>query len=149
MAQGRPKMPLLAYFWKVGAALLALLFVADFCPPKAPVAERKRVSIGRPQRSASYRASGRAAARRARPPQLSFAESIGAQNALWLTSRARGRPPANHSEKSVDLSGTMASGNDQSIQKPVVFSFEREATQISITCLGVPRVPNVGNTSPV
>ncbi|MCO4228594.1 hypothetical protein, partial [Acinetobacter baumannii] len=81
--------------------------------------------------------------------QLSFAESIGAQNALWLTSRARGRPPANHSEKSVDLSGTMASGNDQSIQKPVVFSFEREATQISITCLGVPRVPNVGNTSPV
>lgn len=30
-------MPLLAYFWKIGAALLALLFVADFCLPKAPV----------------------------------------------------------------------------------------------------------------
>ena len=30
-------MPLLAYFWKVGAALLALLFAADFCLPKATV----------------------------------------------------------------------------------------------------------------
>ncbi|QIO32191.2 hypothetical protein [Bradyrhizobium sp. 1(2017)] len=33
-------MPLLAYFWKVGAALLALLFVADFCLPKVPIAEK-------------------------------------------------------------------------------------------------------------
>ncbi|WP_025038046.1 hypothetical protein [Bradyrhizobium sp. DOA9] len=33
-------MPLLAYFWKVGAALLALLFLADFCLPKVPVTER-------------------------------------------------------------------------------------------------------------
>src|SRR6476659_8536483 len=33
-------MPLLAYFWKVGAALLALLFVADLCLPKAPLAEQ-------------------------------------------------------------------------------------------------------------
>ena len=33
-------MPLLAYFWKVGAAILALLFVADFCLPKAPVTEK-------------------------------------------------------------------------------------------------------------
>ncbi len=39
-------MPLLAYFWKVGAALLALLFVADFCLPKAPLVERK--SVDRP-----------------------------------------------------------------------------------------------------
>ncbi|MBB4423477.1 hypothetical protein GGD66_002017 [Bradyrhizobium sp. CIR48] len=30
----------MAYFWKVGAALLALLFVADFCLPGAQVAER-------------------------------------------------------------------------------------------------------------
>jgi hypothetical protein len=30
-------MPLLAYFWRVGAALLALLFAADFCLPKAMV----------------------------------------------------------------------------------------------------------------
>ncbi|SFI25052.1 hypothetical protein SAMN05216525_106154 [Bradyrhizobium sp. Gha] len=35
-------MPLLAYFWKVGAALLALLFVADFCL-RAPVAWKTRV----------------------------------------------------------------------------------------------------------
>ena len=33
-------MPLLAYFWKIGAALLALLFLADFCLPKAPIAEK-------------------------------------------------------------------------------------------------------------
>jgi len=33
-------MPLLAYFWKVGAALLALLFLADFYLPRAPVTER-------------------------------------------------------------------------------------------------------------
>ncbi|MFK4509607.1 hypothetical protein LPJ38_14735 [Bradyrhizobium daqingense] len=33
-------MPLLAYFWKVGAALLALLFVADFCLTEAPVVEK-------------------------------------------------------------------------------------------------------------
>ncbi|MHC4042585.1 hypothetical protein [Bradyrhizobium sp. 23AC] len=33
-------MPLLAYFCKVGAALLALLFVADFCLPGVQVAER-------------------------------------------------------------------------------------------------------------
>jgi hypothetical protein len=39
-------MPLLAYFWKVGAALLALLLIADFCLPKASVAERK--SVDRP-----------------------------------------------------------------------------------------------------
>lgn len=37
---GATGMPLLAYFWKVGAALLALLFVADFCLPGAQVAER-------------------------------------------------------------------------------------------------------------
>ncbi|RXT44261.1 hypothetical protein B5V03_21970 [Bradyrhizobium betae] len=36
-------MPLLAYFWKVGAALLALIFVADFCLPKATVTERMTV----------------------------------------------------------------------------------------------------------
>lgn len=30
-------MPVVAYFWKVGAVLLALLFVADFCLPKAPL----------------------------------------------------------------------------------------------------------------
>ena len=36
-------MPLLAYFWKVGAALLALLFVADFCLPKAAVTEKTAV----------------------------------------------------------------------------------------------------------
>jgi len=34
-------MPLLAYFWKIGAALLALLFVADFCLRGVPLAERK------------------------------------------------------------------------------------------------------------
>jgi hypothetical protein len=39
-------MPLLAYFWKVGAALLALLLIADFCLPKASVADRK--SVDRP-----------------------------------------------------------------------------------------------------
>ncbi|MCP3372991.1 hypothetical protein [Bradyrhizobium cajani] len=33
-------MPLLAYFWKIGAALLALLFVADFCLIPSPVAEK-------------------------------------------------------------------------------------------------------------
>ncbi|MBR0842287.1 hypothetical protein JQ607_18980 [Bradyrhizobium liaoningense] len=33
-------MPLLAYFWKIGAALLALLFVADFCLIQSPVAEK-------------------------------------------------------------------------------------------------------------
>lgn len=33
-------MPLLAYFWKVGAALLAILFLADLCLPKAPIAEK-------------------------------------------------------------------------------------------------------------
>ncbi|MBR1174667.1 hypothetical protein JQ617_11930 [Bradyrhizobium sp. KB893862 SZCCT0404] len=33
-------MPLLAYFWKVGAALLTILFAADFCLPKAVVTER-------------------------------------------------------------------------------------------------------------
>lgn len=30
-------MPLAAYFWKIGALLLALLFVADFYLPRAPV----------------------------------------------------------------------------------------------------------------
>jgi hypothetical protein len=33
-------MPLLAYIWKVGAALIALLFLADFCLLRAPIAER-------------------------------------------------------------------------------------------------------------
>ncbi|MHB0769162.1 hypothetical protein [Bradyrhizobium sp. 1.29L] len=33
----------MAYFWKVGAALLALLFVADFCLPKADVTEKTAV----------------------------------------------------------------------------------------------------------
>ncbi|MBR0777557.1 hypothetical protein JQ625_22210 [Bradyrhizobium diazoefficiens] len=33
-------MPVLAYFWKVGAALLALLFVADLCLRKTEVAEQ-------------------------------------------------------------------------------------------------------------
>jgi hypothetical protein len=37
-------MPLLAYFWKVGAALLALLFVADFCLPQAAVTGRTAVN---------------------------------------------------------------------------------------------------------
>lgn len=36
-------MPLLAYFWKVGAALLALLFVANFYLPKAPAVDRTAV----------------------------------------------------------------------------------------------------------
>ncbi len=36
-------MPMLAYFWKVGAALLALLFVADFCLPEAAVTGRTAV----------------------------------------------------------------------------------------------------------
>lgn len=36
-------MPLLGYFWKVGAALLALLFVADVLLSKAPVMENAAV----------------------------------------------------------------------------------------------------------
>jgi len=36
-------MPLLAYFWKVGATLLALLFLADFCLPRTPIAESTAV----------------------------------------------------------------------------------------------------------
>lgn len=32
-------MPLLAYFWKVGATLLALLFLADFCLPRTSTIE--------------------------------------------------------------------------------------------------------------
>ena len=39
-------MPLLAYFWKVGATLLALLFVADLCLPKVLVTET--TSVDRP-----------------------------------------------------------------------------------------------------
>jgi len=38
-------MPLLAYFWKVGATLLALLFVADFFLPKVPIAEKAEHSV--------------------------------------------------------------------------------------------------------
>jgi len=33
-------MPLAAYFWKVGAVLLALLFVADFWLPRAPTVDQ-------------------------------------------------------------------------------------------------------------
>jgi hypothetical protein len=33
-------MPLLRYFWKVGATLLALLLVADLCLPQSPIAEK-------------------------------------------------------------------------------------------------------------
>ena len=33
-------MPLLAYLWKVGATLLLLLFVADYCVPRAPIPEQ-------------------------------------------------------------------------------------------------------------
>jgi len=36
-------MPLLAYLWKVGAALLLLLFVADYCLPRAPIPEQTPV----------------------------------------------------------------------------------------------------------
>ena len=39
-------MPLLAYLWKVGAALLLLLFVADYCLPGAPIPEQ--APSGRP-----------------------------------------------------------------------------------------------------
>jgi len=39
-------MPLLAYFWKVGAALLALLFVVDLCLPKEPITDS--TSVDRP-----------------------------------------------------------------------------------------------------
>jgi hypothetical protein len=35
-------MPLLAYLWKVRAALLSLLFVADYCLPRAPIREQAR-----------------------------------------------------------------------------------------------------------
>ena len=37
---GATEMPLLAYIWKVGAALLALLFAANLCLPQDPVAEK-------------------------------------------------------------------------------------------------------------
>lgn len=40
---GATEMPLLGYFWKVGAALLALLFVADVLLSKAPVIENAAV----------------------------------------------------------------------------------------------------------
>ncbi|APG13767.1 hypothetical protein BKD09_35965 [Bradyrhizobium japonicum] len=33
-------MPLLAYLWKVGAALLLLLFVADYCVPRGQIPEQ-------------------------------------------------------------------------------------------------------------
>ncbi|MET3972258.1 hypothetical protein [Bradyrhizobium sp. S3.9.1] len=33
-------MPLAAYFWKVGAVLLALLFVADYWLPRAPTVDQ-------------------------------------------------------------------------------------------------------------
>ncbi|UGY18726.1 hypothetical protein HAP48_0015475 [Bradyrhizobium septentrionale] len=33
-------MPLAAYFWKVGAVLLALLFVADYSLPRAPTVDQ-------------------------------------------------------------------------------------------------------------
>jgi hypothetical protein len=39
-------MPLLAYLWKVGAALLLLLFVADYCVPRAPIPGQ--ASVDRP-----------------------------------------------------------------------------------------------------
>ncbi len=37
-------MPLMAYFWKVGATLLALLLVVDFCLPKPPTIEKAALS---------------------------------------------------------------------------------------------------------
>ena len=40
---GTTGMPLLAYLWKVGAALLLLLFVADYCLPRAPIPEQTPV----------------------------------------------------------------------------------------------------------
>jgi hypothetical protein len=41
-----PQMPLARYFFFVGAALLALLFVADAYLPKLPAAERTNVTAG-------------------------------------------------------------------------------------------------------
>jgi len=37
---GATGMPLAAYFWKVGAVLVALLFVADYWLPKAPTVDQ-------------------------------------------------------------------------------------------------------------
>ena len=37
---GATGMPLAAYFWKVGAVLLALLFVADYWLPRAPTVDQ-------------------------------------------------------------------------------------------------------------
>jgi hypothetical protein len=37
---GATDMPLAAYFWKVGAVLLALLFVADYWLPRAPTVDQ-------------------------------------------------------------------------------------------------------------
>jgi len=39
-------MPLLAYLWKVGTALLLLLFVSDYCVPRAPIPGQ--ASVDRP-----------------------------------------------------------------------------------------------------
>ena len=44
MSRGSARqMPLVAYFRNVGAALLALIFLADFCFPNAPVAQKAAV----------------------------------------------------------------------------------------------------------
>jgi hypothetical protein len=40
---GATDMPLAAYFWKVGAVLLALLFVADYWLPRAPTVDQAAV----------------------------------------------------------------------------------------------------------
>ncbi|OAF18035.1 MULTISPECIES: hypothetical protein [Bradyrhizobium] len=96
-------MPLAAYFWKIGALLLALLFVADFCLPRAPTvrdaaADRPTIRIHSEQKlpervvldtSAAPVVSNTATAIAAAPiaPPVVRAETSAAANALAMLPR--------------------------------------------------------------
>jgi hypothetical protein len=113
--RGATEMPLAAYFWKIGAVLLALLFVVNFCLPKASTVrdaaeDRRAIRIHSDQkwpervvfdtRSPAIVANAPAvsstetatAADRIAPPVIR-AETPAVANALAMLPRPDSRPP--------------------------------------------------------
>ncbi len=108
-------MPLLAYLWKVGAALLALLFVADLFLPKAPLGEKtvedrqtirihsdrkwpERVELdtSQPTISAAPITKPAASLDRAEPPTIAAATPAVADALAMARTESRPRETVNH-----------------------------------------------------
>ena len=105
-------MPLLANLWKVGAALLSILFVADYCLPRAPIRE---------QTSSDFTEL-----------PVNRMDSATVANALAMLPRPNTRPPESINRRRQPKISSVAAGPRRHVKPQMLLA----ARQVQFTWLG-------------